>query len=107
LHHIADEIALEYSKPRQLIQMPLLETAQGGQIDVIGNFQDDINTSGGETRVFVLNRAEFDVRRRRWEADLHEIGTRTAEAEDGEGGSTTADSTVITVDDNTITVDTI
>ncbi len=107
LHHIADEIASEYSKPRQLIQMPLLETAQGGQIDVIGNFQDDINTSGGETRVFVLNRAEFDVRRRRWEADLHEIGTRTAEAEDGEGGSTTADSTVITVDDNTITVDTI
>ena len=107
LHHITDEIALEYSKPRQLIQMPLLETAQGGQIDVIGNFQDDINTSGGETRVFVLNRAEFDVRKRRWEADLHEIGTRTAEAEDGEGGSTTADSTVITVDDNTITVDTI
>lgn len=107
LHHITDEIASEYSKPRQLIQMPLLETAQGGQIDVIGNFQDDINTSGGETRVFVLNRAEFDVRRRRWEADLHEIGTRTAEAEDGEGGSTTADSTVITVDDNTITVDTI
>ena len=107
LHHIADEIALEYSKPRQLIQMPLLETAQGGQIDVIGNFQDDINTSGGETRVFVLNRAEFDVRKRRWEADLHEIGTRTAEAEDGEGGSTTADSTVVTVDDNTITVDTI
>ena len=107
LHHIADEIASEYSKPRQLIQMPLLETAQGGQIDVIGNFQDDINTSGGETRVFVLNRAEFDVRRRRWEADLHEIGTRTAEAEDGEGGSTTADSTVVTVDDNTITIDTI
>ena len=107
LHHIADEIALEYSKPRQLIQMPLLETAQGVQIDVIGNFQDDINTSGGETRVFVMNRGEFDVKNRKWEIDLHEIGTRTAEAEDGEGGSTTADSTVITVDDNTITVDTI
>jgi len=107
LHHITDEIALEYSKPRQLVQLPLLETAQGVQIDVIGNFQDDVNTSGGKTRVFVLNRAEFDVRQRRWEADLHEIGTRTAEAEDGEGGSTTADSTVITVDDNTITVDTI
>ena len=107
LHHIADEIALEYSKPRQLIQMPLLETAQGGQIDVIGNFQDDINTSGGETRVFAVNRAEFDVRKRRWEIDLHEIGTRTAEEEDGEGGSTTADSTVITVDDDTILVDTI
>jgi hypothetical protein len=103
LHHIADEIASEYSKPRQLIQMPLLETAQGGQIDVIGNFQDDINTSGGETRVFAVNRAEFDVRKRRWEIDLHEIGTRTAEEE----GSTTADSTVVTVDDNTITVDTI
>lgn len=107
LHHIADEIASEYSKPRQLVQMPLLETAQGGQIDVIGNFQDDINTSGGETRVFVVNRAEFDVRKRRWEIDLHEIGTRSAEIEDGEGGSTTADSTVVTVDDNTITVDTI
>ena len=107
LHHIADEIASEYSKPRQLVQMPIKETAQGGQIDVIGNFQDDINTFGGETRVFVVNRAEFDVRKRRWEIDLHEIGTRTAEIEDGEGGSTTADSTVVTVDDNTITVDTI
>lgn len=107
LHHIADEIASEYSKPRQLVQMPIKETAQGGQIDVIGNFQDDINTSGGETRVFVMNRAEFDVRNRRWEIDLHEIGTRSAEIEDGEGGSTTADSTVVTVDDNTITVDTI
>lgn len=107
LHHIADEIALEYSKPRQLIQMPLLETAQGGQIDVIGNFQDDINTSGGETRVFAVNRAEFDVRKRRWEIDLHEIGTRTAESEAGGGGSTTADSTVVTVDTDTITIDTI
>jgi len=107
LHHIADEIASEYSKPRQLVQMPLLETAQGGQIDVIGNFQDDINTFGGETRVFVVNRAEFDVRKRRWEIDLHEIGTRTAEVESGEGGSTTADSTVVTVDNSIITVDTI
>ena len=107
LHHMTDEIATEYSKPRQLIQLPLLETAQGGQIDVIGNFQDDINTSGGETRVFAVNRAEFDVRHRRWEIDLHEIGTRTAEAESGGGESATTDSTVVTVDDNTITIDTI
>lgn len=107
LHHIADEIASTYSKPRQFIQMPLKEIGQGIQIDVIGNFQDDINTSDGETRVFVMNRAEFDVRNRRWEIDLHEIGTRAAEIEDGEGGSTTADSTTVTADNGLITVDTI
>ena len=107
LHHMADEIALEYSKPRQLIQMPILETAQGIQVDLLGNFQDDINTSGGETRVFVANRAEFDVKNRKWEIDLHEIGTRTAESEDGEGGTTTADSTTVTADNGLITVDTI
>lgn len=107
LHHIADEIASEYSKPRQLIQMPIKETAQGVQIDVIGNFQDDVNTSGGKTRVFVMNRGEFDVRKRKWEIDLHEIGTRTAEAEEGSEGSTTADSTTVTADNGLITVDTI
>jgi hypothetical protein len=107
LYHIADEIATEYSKPRQLIQMPIFETAQGIQVDLLGNFQDDINTSGGETRVFVANRAEFDVRNRKWEIDLHEIGTRTAESEDGEGGTTTADSTTVTADNGLITVDTI
>jgi len=87
--------------------MPILETAQGIQVDLLGNFQDDINTSGGETRVFVANRAEFDVRNRKWEIDLHEIGTRTAEAEEGEGGTTTADSTTVTADNGLITVDTI
>jgi len=107
LHHIADEIASEYSKPRQLVQMPIKETAQGVQIDVIGNFQDDVNTSGGKTRVFVMNRGEFDVRKRKWEIDLHEIGTRTAEAEEGSEGSTTADSTTVTADNDVITVDTI
>jgi hypothetical protein len=107
LHHMADEIALEYSKPRQLIQMPILETAQGIQIDLLGNFQDDVNTSGGETRVFVANRAEFDVKNRKWEIDLHEIGTRAAEQEEGEGGTTTADSTTVTADNGLITVDTI
>lgn len=107
LHHIADEIASEYSKPRQLVQMPIKETAQGVQIDVIGNFQDDVNTSGGKTRVFVMNRGEFDVRNRKWEIDLHEIGTRTAEAEEGSEGSTTADSTTVTADNDVITVDTI
>ena len=81
LEFIANEIADVYERPKQLIQMPILETAQGIQVDVIGNIQDDLNLYGSDTRVFVINRGEFDVRNRKWEVDIFEVGVRAAETE--------------------------
>jgi uncharacterized protein (TIGR02145 family) len=84
LELIGDEIADQYARPKQLIQMPIMETAQDIQIDPIGNFQDDLNLYNGDVRVFVMNRGEFDVRNREWNVDLCEICTRVAEPEEPE-----------------------
>lgn len=104
-HHMTDEIASEYSKPRQLIQMPIQEVAQSIQIDIIGNFQDDLNIVDGVVRLFVMNRGTFDVKNRKWEIDLHEIGTVIPESTSESDGDITADNDVITVDNDVITVD--
>lgn len=75
LQLVADEIAAMYSRPKQLIQMPIQETAQALSIDILGNFQDTVNTYNGAVRVFAMNRGEFDVKNRKWDLDLFEIGT--------------------------------
>ena len=75
LQIIADEIADVYSRPKQLIQLPIMENSEGLSIDLIGNFQDPLNMIGDYMRCFVVNRGGFDVRNRRWELDLFEIGT--------------------------------
>lgn len=81
LEFISKEIAEVYDRPHQLIQMPVIETAQNIQIDVIGNIMDDINLYGTDVRVFVINRGEFNVRPRRWEIDVYEVGVRATETE--------------------------
>ena len=43
--------------------------------------QDDVNTYEGDTRVFSVNKGEFDVRNRAWMLDLLEIGAKTAVTE--------------------------
>lgn len=71
---IGDEIAAQYARPKQLIQMPIIETgANPSTLNIIGNFQDDLNTYGGNNRKFVFNRGRFDTKYRRWEIDLCEI----------------------------------
>jgi uncharacterized protein (TIGR02145 family) len=75
LQLVADEIAEMYARPKQLIQMPIQETVQALNIDILGNFQDTVNTYGGAVRVFAMNRGEFDVKNRKWDIDLFEIGT--------------------------------
>lgn len=75
LQLIADEMTSMYSRPKQLIQMPVYETSKALNFNILGNFQDPVNTYSGAMRLFAFNRGVFDVRRRRWEADLFEIGT--------------------------------
>jgi uncharacterized protein (TIGR02145 family) len=78
LELITDEIATMYSRPKQLIQMSLRETAEALAINVNGNMQDALNLYGTQYRVFCVNRGEFDVRNRAWSLDLFEIGSKTA-----------------------------
>ena len=79
LEIMTEEIALQYNKPRRLIQMNILETGNSvSSINILGNFQDDLNlasedSSGSYNRRFVFNRGSFDIRNRRWEIDLAEI----------------------------------
>jgi len=75
LQLIADEMTSMYSRPKQLIQMPVYETSKALNFNILGNFQDPVNTYSGAMRLFAFNRGVFDVRRRKWEADLFEIGT--------------------------------
>lgn len=102
---ITDEIASMYSRPKQLIQMSLMETASALAININANLQDDKNTYEGDTRTFCVNRGEFDVRNRAWMLDLFEIGTKEPVTEEGGAGSVTVDSTIITVDSTLITSD--
>ena len=105
IEFITDEIAAQRSRPKQLIQMSLFETAEALAINVNANMQDDVNTYEGDTRVFSINKGEFDVRNRAWMLDLFEIGAKTPASEEGGPGGVTVDSTIITVDSTIITSD--
>jgi len=74
LEIIGDEIAEQYSRPKQLIQMPIEDTGSAvSAINILGSFQDDLNKYGGNNRKFVFNRGDFDVLNRKWQIDLMEI----------------------------------
>ena len=74
LEIIGDEIAKQYSRPKQLIQMPIIDTGTAvSAINILGNFQDDLNQISAVNRKFIFNRGNFDVKNRKWEIDLMEI----------------------------------
>lgn len=70
---IINEIAEQYAVPRQMLQVHLQETSQAPAINIIGNFQDNLNKKGLVNRIFVMNRATFNVKPREWDMDLVEI----------------------------------
>jgi len=105
LQIMCNERADQYSRPKQLIQMPIMDTAGQMAINLLGNIQDTKNTLNGKARTFVINRGEFDVRNRMWNLDLFEIGTKTIGEEEPGEGPYTADNMVVTVDSTVITVD--
>ncbi|MBU1777970.1 MAG: hypothetical protein KJ899_15195, partial [Gammaproteobacteria bacterium] len=70
---ISDEIKEQYSRPKQLIQMPVQDLDESLAFNPLDCFQDDINQYSGSNRKFVINRGEFIVKQRYWNIDLIEI----------------------------------
>lgn len=76
LNLISDELKLQFSRTREILQLPIIENLKNGnepQVDISGSFIDSLNEIGSETRYFALNRGTFDVRNREWNIDLIEI----------------------------------
>lgn len=74
LEVIGDEIAAQHARPKQLIQMPIIDKDSAvSAINILGNFQDDLNQFSAVNRTFVHNRSVFDTKNRQWEIDLIEI----------------------------------
>jgi len=72
---ISEEIAGQYSHPKQLLQLPVYELEDDEFISLVGNIQDVINEYGGSTRIFAPSRADFDVKNRHWTLNMTEIIT--------------------------------
>ncbi len=103
LQIIAEEIAQQYQRPKQFLDLPFMEVLQQATtLSLIGNFQDALNTVSGFLRAFTATRGTFDVKSRRWNLDLVEIGDGEAA---GEETPITADTTLITADSTEITAD--
>lgn len=75
LQLMGDEIAGQYSRTKQLVQMPIIEKIpnQASDLNMLGSFIDTENEHEGFYRVFVANRGTFDVRNRKWEIDMMEL----------------------------------
>jgi hypothetical protein len=76
LELVGGELGYQFSRPRQMLQIPLQDTINadtGTHVDVLGCYTDSTNLVGGNPRKFVMNRGVFDVKNRRWDADLIEI----------------------------------
>jgi len=73
---LADELSLQYSKPKQLLQLPIMESGlidKYPSLDITGNIQDSLNQLLGSNIKFALNKSTFDVRNRIWNCDLLEL----------------------------------
>jgi hypothetical protein len=99
---IGDEIAIEYSRAKKLIQLPIIDKSiVVSALDQMAHYEDDVNKISGNNRKFVMNRADFDVKNRSWMIDMMEVIAAAQE----EQGLITADSTTVTADSTTVTAD--
>jgi hypothetical protein len=104
LQLMVNERAYMYRRSKQLIQMPIQEMGKALSLNILGNFQDYLCSYNGAICVFIANRGEFDIRKRKWMIDLFEIGTGEILDSDTPG-TYTVDTTLITADNDIITVD--
>lgn len=71
---VADEIAAQYAREKHFIQMSLRERGTAApDVNMLYNLQDSLNTYGGNNRIFMANRGEFNVKRGEWSVDEIEI----------------------------------
>jgi hypothetical protein len=70
---IVDEVAAQYARPKQLVQMVIADTGDSSSMDILGCFEDDLNEYSSSNRKFVFNRGSFDIKSRRWDIDFMEV----------------------------------
>jgi len=74
LEIIGGEMGNQYSRPKRFIQMEIQELLSTGiSLNMIGRFEDDLNTISGNNRKFVFNAGSLNVKPRLWDCDLCEI----------------------------------
>jgi len=70
----ADETAAQYARPKQLIQMEMIDkNASDISFGLLKRYEDDINQYSGNNRTFVVNAGEFRVKQRELTIDLIEM----------------------------------
>jgi hypothetical protein len=75
LEIIGGEIQTQYSKPHQLLKIPIRETKNNDNlphINICGSFKDSLNLYSGNDRIFVFEGGDFKVKQRTWDLDLIE-----------------------------------
>ena len=70
------ELCNQYSRPKQMITMPILDKgATAPAINIVGFISDSLNTFNEEVRKFAINSARFDAKEREWSVDMVELIT--------------------------------
>ena len=76
LELIAAEIAYQYSRPKQFLQLPIMESGVSAitpNVNILGNFQDALNQVSAANRIFIFSQGSFRVKDRSWNIDLIEL----------------------------------
>jgi hypothetical protein len=71
---IGDEVKTQYSRPKQLLTMMIQEkNATAPKLDVLKRVEDEVNQYSGNNRTFVFIHGSFNVKSKKWTANLIEI----------------------------------
>lgn len=70
---IAGELGEQFSRQKQLIDIPIIETNASSFLTMIGNIQDTKNKVEGVNRKFVVASATYNVKMREWMLGLCEV----------------------------------
>ena len=69
---VGGEIGAQFARPKHILDLELYEQ-NNDFFDIIGNLQDDLNQYSGSDRVFIINRATYYVKMRKWNLSLNEL----------------------------------
>jgi hypothetical protein len=70
---VTTELGIQYSRPKQLIDLPLREMHDDEFLSLTGNIQDVLNTAGVNNRKFAIANGLFNVKDREWNLVLTEL----------------------------------
>lgn len=69
---IGGEIGGQFARPKHLLDLELYEVSNAF-FKLVGNLQDVLNQYSAVNRVFLINRAGYDIRNRKWNLSLNEL----------------------------------